>query len=267
MMTDWEHVVATRPKATEELRTRYGSLFGALLHASKYRPEILATLGLCGTCLTFPDEAMYKWLLRTLVYLGRTRKQGITYSNKGDGAHELRAYADSNWATTRSTTGYVIMLANGPIAAASKRQHCITMSSCEAELVALSDLAIELLYIMGTVTFLGYKIWKAIKVFTDNKGAYDLCHRFSSAQHSRHVERRLFKMRELRGAEVVTVTHMPGTDNPADLFTKILTRAIFEKHRAAVCNSAAELADPTPPATSTASKAAASSPRDGTGAP
>ena len=50
-------------------------------------------------------------------------------------------------------------------------------------------------------------------------------------QHSRHVDRKLFKMRELRGAGVVKVNHMPGEANPADLFTKILGRQVFEKHR------------------------------------
>ena len=54
---------------------------------------------------------------------------------------------DSNWATTRSLTGFVIYLGGGAIAHACRRQHCITMSSCEAELVALADLAIELIYI------------------------------------------------------------------------------------------------------------------------
>ena len=51
-------------------------------------------------------------------------------------------------------------------------------------------------------------------------------------------------MRELRGAELVTVSHVPTEQNPADLFTKILPRAVFEKHRATVMNSKAELKAP-----------------------
>ena len=38
-------------------------------------------------------------------------------------------------------------------------------------------------------------------------------------------------MRELRGAGHVVVRHIPGDTNPADLFTKILTKQPFEKHR------------------------------------
>ena len=37
-----------------------------------------------------------------------------------------------------------------------------------------------------------------------------------------------------------TVRHIPTDNNPADLFTKVLSRAVFEKHRAFVMNSAAE---------------------------
>ena len=50
----------------------------------------------------------------------------------------------------------------------------------------------------------------------------------------------MFKMRELRGAAVVTVRHIPGVDNPADIFTKILSRQPFEKHRKFVLNLPAD---------------------------
>jgi hypothetical protein len=60
--------------------------------------------------------------------------------------------------------------------------------------------------------------------------------RFTSAQNSRHVDRKMFKMRELRGAGVVTVELIPTDDNPADLFTKILSRQVFERHRCPVLN-------------------------------
>ena len=128
------------------------------------------------------------------------------------------------------------MLAGGAITAVSRRQHCITMSSCEAELVALADCAIELLHTVSVLEFLGHETTGPVEVCTDSKAAYDLCHRFTSAQNSRHVDRKLFKMRELRGAGFAAVRHIPGDTNPADLFTKILSRQPFEKHRKFVLN-------------------------------
>ena len=82
------------------------------------------------------------------------------------------------------------MLAGAAICCVSRRQHCITMSSCESELVALADCAIELLHIIEVVKFLGHDISDAVEVCTDSKAAFDLCHRFTSAQHSRHIDRK-----------------------------------------------------------------------------
>ena len=106
---------------------------------------------------------------------------------------------------------------------------------------------------------------RALEVCTDSKAAYDLCHRFTSAQNSRHVDRKMFKMRELRGAGVVHVRHIPGESNPADLFTKILTRQPL-REAPQVCvmnlpgNDGIERAR-------AAAGLAASSQRDGRGAP
>ncbi len=43
-------------------------------------------------------------------------------------------------------------------------------------------------------------------------------------------------MRELRGNGLVTVSHIPTESNPADLFTKVLDKQPFEKHRNLVMN-------------------------------
>ena len=110
------------------------------------------------------------------------------------------------------------------------------MSTTESELVALADCAIELIDIMSLIKFIGYETPETVEVETDNKGAHDLCHRYTSAQHSRHIERKLFKMRELRGAGKVVVKYIETNKNTADLFTKVLARAPFEEHRRTVMN-------------------------------
>ena len=57
----------------------------------------------------------------------------------------------------------------------------------------------------------------------------------------------MFKMRELRGAGIVTVVHVPTELNEADIFTKILSRQTFEKHRRTILNVSGT-ATVTPPA-------------------
>ena len=99
--------------------------------------------------------------------------------------------------------------------------------------------AIELICVRGVLTSLGYEVKDPVEVGTDNTGAYNLCHRFGAAQHSRHIDRKLYQMRELRGAGIVTIKYVPTDDNTADLFTKVLTRQPFEKHRRAAARDAA----------------------------
>eukprot|EP00965_Chrysotila_dentata_P125579 4151960-Pleurochrysis_carterae.AAC.1 len=58
--------------------------------------------------------------------------------NFHSGAHsdELVAYSDSDWAVSHSTTGYCVFYGGAVVSYGSKRQHCIALSSCEAEIVA-----------------------------------------------------------------------------------------------------------------------------------
>ena len=39
-----------------------------------------AAMGLLGSCLTFPTEGLYSCMMHVLVYLGRSRNLGTTYS-------------------------------------------------------------------------------------------------------------------------------------------------------------------------------------------
>ena len=78
-----------------------------------------------------------------------------------------------------------------------------------------------------------------VEVKTDNKGAYDLCHREGPGTNTRHVERKYFKMRELRGAGLVRVSLIPTETNEADIFTKPLDRVPFERHRDTIMNRVA----------------------------
>ena len=54
--------------------------------------------------------------------------------------------------------------------------------------------------------------------------------------NSRHIERKAFKMKELRHRKIAKVTLIPTAENSADLLTKALDTATFKKHRAAIMN-------------------------------
>ena len=77
------------------------------------------------------------------------------------------------------------------------------------------------------------------EVGVDNSGAYSLCQRATNGKNSRHVERKVYKMRELRKQGVVKLTLVPTKEMEADMLTKPLDDATFERHRDTVMNTAA----------------------------
>ena len=70
-----------------------------------------------------------------------------------------------------------------------------------------------------------------IEVGVDNSGAYNLCHRTTMGKNSRHVERKVFKMREMRAGGIVKLALVPTDEMVADILTKPLQDAAFTKHR------------------------------------
>ena len=201
---------------------------------------------------------MLQHMERVLVYLARTADLAIHYRAEQTGAKTLvSGVSDSDWYVRRSTTGYVITLAGGCVAHGSRRQHCIAMSSTEAERMGLAELALEMLYVRDVLGDLGFvfagpedqevatrdpeahRLLHAvgdiahgpIEVGVDNSGAYNLVQRKTVARHSKHIERRCYKMRELYHQGLVRVNLIPTAEMHADMLTKALDDKTFHKHR------------------------------------
>ena len=222
------------------------------------------------------------------IVLARTSHLALNYTGDAIGANQIIGRADSDWEVRRSTTGYCILLACAAIAHRSHRQHCIAMSSTEAEMMALAELALEVLYIRAVLITLGHEFSEdedelgvtdaeahrlvheaqrirhhatacgtsdegavdackvesikhgPIECATDNSGARDNTVRHTMGQHSRHVERKVKKMRELYHGRKVIVKLVPTADNVADMLTKVLDDKTFAKHRRTIMNLAAQ---------------------------
>jgi hypothetical protein len=85
-------------------------------------------------------------------YLQGTRTLSLTFGGKSPVA-KLHAYADADWGRSRS--GHVIYLCDSPIMWSSKLQVSPALSSTEAEYVALSSAAREVLWCRNFLQELG----------------------------------------------------------------------------------------------------------------
>eukprot|EP00965_Chrysotila_dentata_P042526 1410339-Pleurochrysis_carterae.AAC.1 len=110
---------------------------------------------------------------RVLAYMAQTADERIEF--KKGGLAELVAYFDSDWAVAHSTTGFCITFGGAALSYGSKRQHCISLSSTEAEIVAASHTAAEVIYLYGLLSEMGLEQRFATPLYyVDNSGAVEL---------------------------------------------------------------------------------------------
>jgi hypothetical protein len=64
--------------------------------------------------------------------------------------------------------------------------------------------------------------------------------KFRVARTDPLIERRVYKMRELRGLDKVAVRLIPTHENPADILTKPVDAKTFHAHRHTLMNLAAD---------------------------
>ena len=157
---------------------------------------------------------------------------GLTYDASA-ARPELHAYSDSNWTTEHSTSGWAIMYCGAAIGYGSKRQQSVALSSTEAEIMAASLAATEILYFRGILSELGHQLPPTI-LYVDNQGAVELSKDMKSCQRSRHIERRYLKVRELVAQGEVVVKFIESTANHSDILTKPLDSDAFRRHSGAL---------------------------------
>ena len=133
-------------------------------------------------------------------------------------------------------SGTVAMLAGAAFAYRSARQPCIAMSSTEAEIIAASACAMEIVHARTLLAEMGLLQDDPTILYVDNSGAVELSRDRKSCHRSRHVDRRYFKVRELYFQGELRVEHVSTHDNVADLLTKPLHRDAYDKHRSRLMN-------------------------------
>jgi hypothetical protein len=148
----------------------------------------------------------------------------------------LQGYADASFGTCpttgRSTTGHFFKW-GGVISWNSKlqTQHAIALSSSGAEFYALSDAAIQNLWIRSILTDIGIDIQTPTQIFEDNASTINFCNNNVRQNRTKHLMIREFSVHEqIKKFKSMTLIFIPGKDQPADLLTKNFSRTEFQRH-------------------------------------
>ena len=123
----------------------------------------------------------------------------------------------------RSQLGYVVTLLGGPLEAVSRRQHSTALDTPSSEIFAASTCAAVLIHMQGVFRFLSFGTLGTapIPLWCDNEVAVGIGHAAASVKRIAYIARRASFLQEVNGS-AVKLLDIPGTANPADVFTKFL---------------------------------------------
>ena len=219
----------------------YREIIGSLMFlASVSRPDIAYSVNYLSRFLNAYDRTHWNAAKRVLSYVSGTINYGILYDGNGKYGNVV-GYSDSDFAgdilTRRSTSGFLFMLSYGPISWFSQRQRMVTLSTTESEYVAASEATKEAIWFISLMSEIGHSCASAINLFIDNQSAIRLIKNPEFHKRTKHIDVRFHFIRERQENGEISVKYVKSSEQLADIFTKGLTRVIFEYLRKYIVKS------------------------------
>ncbi len=158
---------------------------------------------------------------------------GLLYSPTG--SPDFVGYCDADWAgdvqDRKSTSGYLFMQGGAAITWRSCKQSCVSLSTTEAEYVALAEAAQEAVWLQKLNSdFLGRNVSNTL-IYEDNQSAMCIAKSQISRRRTKHIEIKYHYIREFVDTGRINLVYCPSKEMIADILTKGLSVPQFEKLR------------------------------------
>lgn len=212
--------------------TWYRGVIGAINYAAGMsRPDLLYAMSVLAEHCNNPTRLHRRMLKRVMRYIRGTLDVGLHY--KCDEDWNLTCWADASFATrtgARSQTGYCFALGeqNATFYAKSQKQSLVTLSSTEAEYVALFHAATEVVYLRRLLDSMGFGQEDPTVIFQDNQSTILWAHGQRQHQRTKHIDVKYHYIQDLIQDGVVELDFLPTDQMTADLLTKALLAARFQ---------------------------------------
>jgi Reverse transcriptase (RNA-dependent DNA polymerase) len=223
-------------KIDSKLQARYRSGVGMLLFLIKYsRPDLANVVRELSKCMDGASHAAYKEMLRVMKFVLETKEYCLKMQPIEEAKNwNLVTYCDSDCAgdaeTRISVTGFIIYLLGVPSCWRSKGQKSVTLSSSEAEYIAISEAVKEIRFIYYLLDSIGIKVELPIVVRCDNVGANFMAENSSSGVRTRYIDTRYHFIREHIEDGFIKIVFVRSCENVGDIFTQNVNKEIYDKH-------------------------------------
>lgn len=207
----------------------YRALIGSLTYLSNgTRPDICFTVNKLAVFNDCARTSHWTAAKRVLLYLKGTTNVGVTYAA---GEDLLSAFSDADFAacvdTRRSITGILIKLSGGPIIWKAVKQKTVATSTVNAEFVAASMAATEIIWARQQMEQIGIKLTEPTKLMCDFQGAIKLINNDQAHSKIKHIDIRLLLIRETVDNKLISVEFVPTSEQQADILTKNIPTVQF----------------------------------------
>ena len=149
---------------------------------------------------------------------------------------EIVGYSDSNFTgcldSTRSTSGYISMLAGGAISWKSVKQTLIASSTMEVEFIAWYKASNHGIWLQNFITWLRIidGIEKPLRINCDNKATKLYSKNNWSSSKSKHIDIKFLVVKEKVQSLQVSIEHISTNSMIADPLTKGLPPKEYHEH-------------------------------------
>ena len=204
-----------------------------LLYLVKHsRPDIANAVRELSKVMDDPTIYAMKELNRIIKFVLDTSDYGLKIDpepneNEKLNKWNLKVYTDSDYAGDKDTR---IFLLNVPILWRSKAQRSVTLSSSEAEYVALSEAAKDVKFVVQLLKSIGVEVRLPVVINVDNIGAIFMSENVSTTNRTKHVDVRYHFVREFIEDGFVKIVFVRSKENAADIFTKNVNGEIYNYH-------------------------------------
>ena len=206
------------PKGDRPSREAVGSLMRL---STMMRPDISNAVRAVARHSHNPTDRHWKEVMKIMAYLHGTMGVALIFV-RGSGL-DLIAYSDADYADKlsdrRSVSGTVITFGGATVSWASSTQRCVTLSTAEAEYVALDEGVKEALFTGVALSFICPELsGSCARVFEDNQGAIALAENPFSSARRKHIDAWFHFVRELLRAKKIDVQFVASEKQHADTF-------------------------------------------------
>lgn len=212
----------------------YRNAVGSLSYlADTTRPDIAFAVNQLTRKSAAPTTSDWKKVKHVLRYLKGTPNLGIKFKSEVI-SENLIGYCDSDFSgcveTSKSTTGYVILFNNSPFHWKTQLQKHVTLSSTEAEVIALCALSKELSWIRRMIMELGMLNENRAIILCDNQSAITIAKSERATTRTRHLRAQDAYVREQIELQELELKHVKTDLQLADLLTKCVNTRKFKEN-------------------------------------